>query len=155
MSPDALAQVLGSVCERLGFLTPLGTAPLPEAGGIALVVTVTADDPAHHRVALALGPGTAEELARNLAALAPGAPVPPEDAADAARELANVLAGNLMPLLCGDAAEVRLGVPTIAANCAPPTGAVAIELVEGLVAAWVEPRGTVPDPRPRVAGDMP
>lgn len=109
---DTVLTVLAQVAEQLGFLTPTGPADPPEASSPCMLVAYSG--PATGVVAVAASRPLVETLARNLLALDGESPVAGADAEDALRELANVIAGNLLPALRGDG-EYRLGPPLAAA----------------------------------------
>jgi hypothetical protein len=127
MSADPLDLVAGIV-ETMAFLTPLGPSqgPPPQA----LHIQVAAHGPRSGVVHLAADSSVATAMARNLLALEPDAPVADDDAREALRELANVLAGNLLPQVWGEG-EWRLDPPEPGAWPATPDTAVHLALAEG------------------------
>lgn len=128
---DAMRTIAGVVGD-LAFLTPLGVGPLLAAGGQELAVHVAFRGSASGTLVLALAPGLARALVENLAPPEPGCPPSAEDLADAAKELANVVAGNLLATLHGAQAEFQLGSPEIAPPADAPAGAA---LALGLILA--------------------
>ncbi len=133
---DTVLTVLAQVAEQLGFLTPTGPGPEPGPGWAC--VSVAYRGPSNGRVLVAASPELAQALARNLLALDAAAPVAPDDAMDALRELANVAAGNLLPALLGDG-EYHLDAPEPAVWREGLADTASIDLAEGLLAAGVEP----------------
>jgi hypothetical protein len=88
-------------------------------------------------VVLAAEPGVAAAIARNLLALDPDAPVSDDDALEALKELANVVAGNLLPQVWGDG-EWRLSQPLPATWPAVPAETVHLALAEGALSLALE-----------------
>lgn len=133
---EVMLTVLAQVAEQMGFLTPTG--PGGEAQPDDLVVGVVFSGPARGRVVVAASRALSENLARNLLAIDAASPVPAEDALDAVRELANVVAGNLLPALLGDG-EYHLGAPTTTAwPVATPGEEAAMDCLEGRLSVLVE-----------------
>lgn len=129
---DTVLTVLAQVAEQLGFLTPTG--PGEAAPPDALCIAVGYTGPAQGTVLVAASPALAEALARNLMALDADAPVAADDRRDALHELANVVAGNLLPQLLGDG-EFHLAAPAAAAWDDRAAQAAALECAEGWLAA--------------------
>jgi len=127
------------VVESLGFLTAMGEAvPLSP---VDQAVTVVVDFSGHRRgqvIVATSGAALGAELARNMLGMGPSDQPGPDDAVEAVKELANVLAGNLLPTLLGIDGEYCLEAP-----CPVPamelTGdhVCGIELMEGQVAVVV------------------
>jgi CheY-specific phosphatase CheX len=133
MNEDLLT-VLAQVVEQMGFLTPTGPGGAPDDS--AIIIGVTFSGPSTGLVRVAASRSLAEVLARNLLALDADAPVSMQDAGDAVRELANVVAGNALPVLCGDG-EYSLSSPEEVAWSERGESA-SIECLEGLVVAGIE-----------------
>ncbi|MBA3937308.1 MAG: chemotaxis protein CheX [Planctomycetes bacterium] len=145
MSPastdDALRTIAGVVGD-LAFLTPLGVGPLLAAGEQELAVHVAFRGSASGTLVVALAPGLARALVDNLAPPEPGCTPTAEDLADAAKELANVLAGNLLATLHGAQAEFQLGSPELVPPADLPataTFAIGLILAEGGMMAGILP----------------
>lgn len=138
---DAAIAKLVEVIESLAFLIPFGEVPCPDDSpwGVVVVLPWTATDRrSRGDLWLALTPDAAAEAARNMCGLAPDQPLAAGDAAEATGELANVLLGNLLPLIHGAEAEFHLGAPVsgVPANF-PREGARAIDLGGGLLAVAI------------------
>lgn len=129
---DAILTVLAQVSEQMGFLTPTG--PADQAPTFGPVVQVAFHGPAEGVVVVAASQTLAEALARNLLTIDADAAVPAEDCTDALRELANIAAGNLLPILHGDG-EYRLDPPEISSWPSLTTDAAHLECVEGTLSA--------------------
>lgn len=136
MSDDRILTVLATVAEQMGFLTALGPAAPAGPGPEALVVELAYSGQHAGRVAIAASPGLAEALARNLLALDPSAAVAAEDVRDALAELANVVAGNLLPVLHGDG-EYRLDAPAAGTWPAAPAATAFLDCAEGALSLAV------------------
>jgi hypothetical protein len=131
MERDECMRVIAEVVASLGFLTPIGQCDPPAAPEGAMVVAVGYTGASTGRVLIAADAGLGGELARNMLGL--DHPASAEDADEAVRELANVLAGNLVPLLVGEG-EVALDPPESADLAAFPGDALVLELLEGRLA---------------------
>ncbi len=136
MDDERVLTVLVQVAEQMGFLTPMGpAAPLPpDADGVVMLVAFSG--PYAGTVAVGASRALAEALARNLLAMDPTAPVAPSDASDAMAELANVSAGNLLPVLYGDG-EYILKSPCTGAWPVAATMTAFLDCAEGTVALAV------------------
>lgn len=141
MNPHAL-RVLVEVAETLAFLTPIGPAALPEIDQQEVVVEVGFRGPRCGRVVLALGPALAGQALANLGGDSGAAVSPGENALELAKELANVVAGNLLPALYGDDVEFAIDQPTVSVTLLSAgdrcVAAAAIELLEGILAVTVD-----------------
>ena len=132
-----LATVIG-VVENLAFLTPLGPAePLPPTAQ-RLVFAVAFRGTYTGRVVLALGAGVGEATFANLTGSMDASAVAPGDAIEAGKELANVIAGNLIPAIYGSQHEVHLDAPVLVAPRAIPGLHVSLELAEGVLSVGIE-----------------
>jgi len=130
-------QVLVEVSESLAFLTPIGEAPLPPIDQQEVVVEVGFRGPRCGRIVLALGPALAGQAVANLAGESDT-----ESALEFAKELANVVAGNLLPALYGDDVEFAIDQPAVSATLLVAgdrcVASAAIELLEGIMAVTVD-----------------
>jgi hypothetical protein len=127
-----LLRVMAEVCESLAFLTPTGPGEVPGPAAQELLLSVPFSGVRRGRVLLALGPGLAGAAAANIA---PGAEATPDDRLEAAKELANVIAGNAIPALLGTSEEFLLAPPERLEPAPLPGEAVAMECLEGVLAA--------------------
>lgn len=132
---DAVLAVLAQVAEQMGFLTPTGPGDGPPPG--ALLAAVPYAGAGAGRVVVAAAPELAQALARNLLALDPDAAVAERDAQDALRELCNVVAGNLLPVVLGEG-EYRLGAPEPGPWPAAAAFSAGLACAEGGLAVAVE-----------------
>jgi CheY-specific phosphatase CheX len=135
---DVALRVMAEVAENLGFLTPMGIAEgLPAESQVA-TVGVAFTGARTGRVVLAVSRGLGDELVRNMLGLPPG--TAPEDglAGEATLEMANVIAGNLLPTLYGDQMEFHLDAPVPIPAQALPDGGCAVELMEGVLAMGID-----------------
>jgi hypothetical protein len=99
-APDP-AELLARIGAELGFLTPVEPCPWP--GDPTLAMAVEDRPPGRRRIVVALGPDVAAAIAANLGTAA--------SAGEIAGELANVVAGHLLPALPGDAGGFLPPVP--------------------------------------------
>ncbi len=128
---DTLLTVLAQVSEQMAFLTPTG--PGAETVPVGPVVIVRFTGPATGVVTIAASQELADALARNLLALDTDVPVAPADAGDALRELANIAAGNVLPLVHGDG-EYVLQAPDAGQWPDQPGEVAYLECAEGTLA---------------------
>jgi CheY-specific phosphatase CheX len=108
----SLLKVGLSIFEDLGFMLP--TADLnSEQANAAFQAGVSIDffGPIHGALVLQLNGEILPDLAANM--LGEDEPPPLIHQHDALKELANVICGNLMPLISGSEAEFDLGAPQI------------------------------------------
>lgn len=131
MNAENALIALAQVAEQMGFLTALGPAEAADPAADSLVMALGYAGAAEGTVVLAASPGLAEALARNLLVLDPAAAVSPDDARDALAELANIAAGNILPLLHGDG-EFRLAQPR-PGSWTPGRVAAHLECAEGIL----------------------
>ena len=137
---DRALQILAEVAETLAFLTPIGPAPLPEIDQQEVVIEVGFRGPRCGRVVLALSPNLAGQALVNLS----GDPSAgdSESALELAKELANVVAGNLLPAIYGDKGEFAIDQPQVSAKLlvagARCVAVAALELFEGVMAVTVD-----------------
>lgn len=146
MKRDTLG-VLSDCAEQLGYLTPIESGPAPSAATLELVVAVDFSGACRGVIYLGLGPGLARQLAINMLGCPERSPIAEETACEAAQELVNVVAGNVLPLVYGGDAEFRIGPPRRAAF---PEGtnqcSAALRTEEGLLALVVVGESVVADP---------
>lgn len=137
--PEAAVGIIAEVAGNLAFLMAVDVAALPPAAERPVVFAVgyrTAQT--RGEVWIALGTGPADDAVRNLRGLAPDATVDATDRLDTASELANVIAGNLLPCLFPDGGEFALDAPRVAgaADFPEPAGA-CLDLGSGVLAVSV------------------
>ncbi|MBA3683987.1 MAG: chemotaxis protein CheX [Planctomycetes bacterium] len=137
MQRDPLG-VLSDCAEQLGYLTPIESGPTPAASTMELVVAVDFSGACRGVIYLGMGPGLARQLAINMLGCPERSPIAEETACEAAQELVNVVAGNVLPLVYGGDAEFRIGAPRRASF---PEGAnrcsAALRTEEGMLALVV------------------
>lgn len=110
MQRDPL-DTLTECAEQLGYLTPIEPGPAPAATALELVVAVEFTGACRGLIYLGLGPGLARQLAINMLGCPARSAIAEETACEAAQELVNVIAGNVLPLVYGGDAEFRIGAP--------------------------------------------
>ena len=139
MDHEGCLQSLAGIIESLAFLMPLGPAEADPADGLSVEVPWHGPDGSHGVVLIALDLQTADAIAINMLGLAPGEQPAGADRLDAARELANVIAGNLLPAYYGGDHEFHLAAPR---GCTPRalTGrpVLRLTLIEGVMGVSVE-----------------
>lgn len=112
MSDSDYLPVIATVAESLAFLIPVGeTLDDPMAWAVQVQVQWTGPDGSRGRIIVALDQGAAEATAANLMGLPPGTAPAPTDLQEACGELANVIAGNLLPVRYGTDHEFHLHPP--------------------------------------------
>jgi hypothetical protein len=120
-APDC-TELLAQVGAEFCFLTPVEPGIWPDAP--AAVAAVDARAPGRRRIVIALGAGVAEAIEANLGATA--------SAEEIACEVANIVAGHLLPAMPGAEAgflpPVRLGGLT-----PPPGAATGVVFAEGCI----------------------
>ncbi len=139
LTSSAIALV-GELVENFAFLMPNGTCAPPPPGTWDVVLAVDyrkigCGD--QGRILIALTAGPAAEAARNILGLDPGAPVDAASRREAASELANIIAGNLLPHLLGDGEGFDLGQP-VALPLREATLDICIDLGDGVLGVSVE-----------------
>ncbi len=136
MDPDTARRVVVEVSQSLGFLTPTGPGGTLTAQQQDFLIRVRFHGDRQGSMWLALSSGIADAMVRNLSG---DDQVPTiDDCTEAACELANVVAGNLVSALFGDQAECHLDTPIEVPVRELPEGAVGVELLEGMIAVAVE-----------------
>jgi hypothetical protein len=132
--------VIASVVESLAFLMPTGDADGdPAAWAVQVQVQWTGPDGSRGRIIVALDQGAAEATASNLMGLTPGELPAANDLQEACGELANVIAGNLLPVRYGADHEFHLHPPQ-AVTIAPLVGRTVLRLalVEGVLGVAID-----------------
>lgn len=135
MSDSACLAAIAAVAENLAFLMPIGPGESdPESWRVQIQVPWVGPDGSRGRIIVALDQGAAEATAANLLGLLPGESPASQDIEDACSEMANVLAGNLLPVLYGIDHEFHLNPPEPTAE-EPLHGprVVRLALVEGMI----------------------
>jgi len=107
-----LIEVTGDTLEKLAFIFafPAETPPAMDSQR-SETVRVNFTGPVCGGVELSLPAGALPELALNMLGAEEGESFDTEQQHDALKELANVICGNLLPTLAGDAAEFSLCPP--------------------------------------------
>ncbi len=144
MDRDACLTTVAEIVGNLGFLTPMGMAePIP-ADQRERVIEVAYAGACQGRIVIAVGPGLSSELARNMLGIPPDEAVSEDDADEALKELANVIAGNLLPMIVG-VYKASLSPPALVPPDRfpdPDTGtAICLDLAEGQIAVAVVEEG--------------
>jgi CheY-specific phosphatase CheX len=132
---ETVLTILAQVAEQMGFLTPTGPGEGPMAEDVVVAVAFTG--PAHGRVMVAASRPLIEAMARNLLALDMDAAISESDGREALGELANVVAGNLLPTVLGDG-EYQLATPATATWSSDPALVASLDCAEGLLTAGME-----------------
>jgi hypothetical protein len=136
---DSYEAAVASVVENLAFLMPVGPGESPASWAVRVVVPWTGPDGSRGRVLLALDRGAAEATAANLLGLMPGEPPADADIDDGTRELANVIAGNLLPTMYGEDHEFHFEIPESFVEDTFDGRTIAIiAFVEGTLGVWVQ-----------------
>jgi Chemotaxis phosphatase CheX len=135
MSDEACLAVIAQVAENLAFLMPTGAAEsAPDSWRTQIEVQWVGPDGSRGRIMVALNQGAAEATAANLLGLMAGEIPSESDIQDAGNELANVIAGNLLPVLYGNDHEFHLNPPEARAPTAlHGRTIVLLGLVEGTI----------------------
>jgi hypothetical protein len=111
-----LVEVTADTLERLAFMFAFPAESAPAMDGERLeTVRVEFNGPFCGGLELSLPAATLAELAVNMLGAEDGESLPTEQQHDALKELANVVCGNLLPVLAGDGAEFQLRPPGIVA----------------------------------------
>ena len=112
--PPSVVTLIGELIENFAFLIPTGTceAPDPRTWDVLLSVNFTQfGSDCRGRVLIALTESASAEAARNILGLNPDQPVDASARRDAAGELANIIAGNILPHLIGEGDGFDLAQP--------------------------------------------
>ena len=140
MNDDDYLHAIAGVAENLAFLMPTGAA---EDGTdnwlIQIQVQWVGPDGTRGRIIVALDQGAAEATVANLLGLPPGEPATNQDLSEACGELANVIAGNILPVKYGQDHEFHLHPPQ-RVTLAPLSGrtVVRLALLEGTIGVAIE-----------------
>lgn len=113
MNAEICLQTLAGIVESLAFLMPTGVAEADPVGGLSVEVPWHGPDGVRGQVLIALDTSAADVVAVNMLGLEPGVAPSATDRQDAARELANVIAGNLLPAYYGLDHEFHLQAPVL------------------------------------------
>lgn len=139
MTAEACLIRLAEISESLAFLMPVGPADSDPAPGTTIEVPWHGPDGSRGLVLLALDPGAASAATANMLGLAPDAEPSDDDRRDAICELANVVAGNLLPVYFGGDHEYHLEAPrACAARALTGRPVLRLELVEGSIGVALE-----------------
>jgi hypothetical protein len=116
-----LSEVAVATLERLAFIfaspAPAAAWPPPEE---LLAARLEFRGPFGGEMRIAMSHAAVEELAANMLGLADGEAPGEAARADALKELLNVICGNLLPAIAGEAAEFNLASPCLAPPAPPP-----------------------------------
>ncbi len=131
---------IATVTEHLAVLMPTGPADEePERWQVQIEVQWVGPDGSRGRIVVALDRGAAAATAANLLGLPPGEIPADHDIQESCNELANVIAGNLLPVRYGNDHEFHLNPPqaTVPAPLAGRT-VVLLALVEGMIGVAID-----------------
>lgn len=141
MSDDEYLAAIAAVVENLAFLMPTGPAE-SDAGSWPVQVQVQwlGPDGSRGHIVVALDQSVADATAANLLGLPPGEKPSPQDVQEACKELANVIAGNLLPVKYGQNHEFHLHPPESVTSDAVSASAVVVRLalVEGNISVSID-----------------
>ncbi len=119
-----LAEVTADTMEKLAFLfaSPMESPPSLEERALSTVQVGFAGTRTGG-LELSLSQPALAELAANMLGVMEGEPLGAEQQLDALKELANVICGNILPVLAGDTAEFTIDAPVPVPAERPPWGA--------------------------------
>ena len=140
MSDADYLDTIAAVAENLAFLMPTGVDESEQNDWHYQVqVQWVGPNDTRGRIIVALDQGAAEAAAANLLALPPGEIPAVEEIREACNELANVIAGNILPVKYGNDHEFHLHPPQPIA-LAPLRGGsvVRLALVEGIIGVAID-----------------
>lgn len=140
MSDADYLTAIAAVAENLAFLMPVGPAEEGVDGWFCQVqVYWIGPDGSRGRIVVALDRGCAEATTANLLGLPPGGVPGDPEIREACNELANVIAGNLLPVRYGHDHEFHLHPPA-AVPIAPLAGrlVVRLALMEGILGVSID-----------------
>jgi hypothetical protein len=110
--------VMSEVAEGLAYLTPIEPIAMPTPAQVEMVVAVNYNEMRSDGLAcksgvvyVGLGPDLPRTLAINMLGCPDRGEIDDEVACEAALEMANVLTGNLLPVIYGVDREFRLSSP--------------------------------------------
>jgi hypothetical protein len=118
-----LSEVAVATLERLAFIfaSPASAAAWPPPEEL-LAARLEFSGPFGGEMRIAMSHAAVEELAANMLGLSDGEAPGEAARADALKELLNVICGNLLPAIAGEAAEFNLASPCLAPPAPPPPG---------------------------------
>jgi CheY-specific phosphatase CheX len=115
-----LVEVTADTLERLAFIFTFPAEEPPAMDGQTLkTVRVDFNGPFRGAVELSLPTAALSELAVNMLGAEDGEQPPQEQQHDALKELANVICGNLLPVLAGHSEEFSLCPPYLVTGASP------------------------------------
>ena len=130
-------RVLAEVVDGLAFLTPMNESPPPLPEQQEITVELLCGGRRQQRLVIALGAGLGRCLAANMGGVMDPAEVTPEDACEAALELANVVAGKMAAFSTGSDGQAVSLPRIIPALTLDPEQSCCLTLAEGTVAlSW-------------------
>lgn len=140
MSDEDYLLAIAGVAENLAFLMPTGAAEeTADNWQVQVQVQWVGPDGTRGRIIVALDRGAAEATVANLLGIPQGDPPTNQDLSEACGELANVIAGNLLPVKYGHDHEFHLHPPQ-RVTLAPLSGrtVVRLALVEGTIGVAID-----------------
>jgi hypothetical protein len=130
-------RLLAEVVDGLAFLTPMGETQPPAPDQQEITVELICGGRRQQRLVLALGPGLGRCLAANMGGVMDPAETTPEDALEAALELANVVAGKMAAFATNSEGQAVSLPHVIPATVLDPASSCCLILAEGTVAlSW-------------------
>jgi hypothetical protein len=116
-----LGEVTAATLEKLAFLFASPLDELPAAAAADLYAArVEFTGPLQGAMELRMSRPAVDELAANMLGVDEGSALSPEERRDAFKELLNVICGNVLPVIAGEAAEFNLKTPCLIAEAAAP-----------------------------------
>jgi hypothetical protein len=112
-----LAEVTAATLEKLAFLFASPLEVFPEGAAADLFAArVEFSGPLQGAMELRMSEPAVDELAANMLGVDEGSAPSPEERRDAFKELLNVICGNVLPVIAGEAAEFNLKAPCLIAQ---------------------------------------
>ncbi|MBD3293491.1 MAG: hypothetical protein GF393_11245 [Armatimonadia bacterium] len=137
-----IVQTTDMTCETLAFMFPMlppedGREPGEQEHDDVLRVRVYFEGPVDGSLVLSMPREMLPELAANMLGLDPDATTR-EQRADAARELCNVVCGNVLPAVAGPEPVFSVSPPELCSDAPAPDSAACVSARTWLDEGWVE-----------------
>ncbi len=137
--PMACLGVAAEVAQTVAYLSPIGPSRILKPAEQAMVIDVGFEGYCHGQMTVALSKDLSARLARNMLGLGEDDAVDADAEIEAAKELANILAGNVLARLWGSEVEFKLSPPRIAGpRVLSGDPLIALECLEGSVALSID-----------------